>query len=188
MTETEATEKAPKKKDGGDPSPALVIKNSAGKVVGEYVLPRESSIEVAPGSTVSDGDLLAYVPPADGVEELRAGMQLGVGMFRGTDRVDVSGSTKGRGFQGVVRRHGYAQGDTSHGGKNIREMKAISQGTDPGRVPKGSKMPGHMGATRSKGRALKIVEIDTDNNLMLVKGSVPGASGGYIVVQESLKG
>jgi large subunit ribosomal protein L3 len=109
-----------------------------------------------------------------------------VAVFKDVKQVDVRGVTKGRGFQGVIRRYRFNAGPKSHGTKNIREPKSTGMHTDPGRVHKGKKMPGHMGAALRKARNLDVVRIDEADNLLLVKGSVPGANGGYLYIQESL--
>jgi large subunit ribosomal protein L3 len=102
-------------------------------------------------------------------------------------RVDVRGFTKGRGFQGVIRRHHFNAGPKSRGTKSIREPGSTGMHTDPGRVHKGKKMPGHLGATFRKARNLDVLKIDEADNLLVVKGSVPGPSGGYVYIQESLR-
>ena len=167
--------------------PTVLIKDSSGKVLKEYALPRGASVEVQDGATISDGDVIAYVRPEDGVEEVSAGMQLGLNLFEEATLVDVTGITKGRGFAGCIKRHGFASGDKSHGSKNVREPGSTGMHTDPGRVFKGKKMPGQFGNKPRKARNVQVVEVDTVANLLLVKGSVPGPSGGYVMVQESLK-
>jgi large subunit ribosomal protein L3 len=122
----------------------------------------------------------------EGKEGVVPGVQVGVAVFKDVKQVDVRGVTKGRGFQGVIRRYRFNAGPKSHGTKNIREPKSTGMHTDPGRVHKGKKMPGHMGAALRKARNLDVVRIDEADNLLLVKGSVPGANGGYLYIQESL--
>ena len=97
-----------------------------------------------------------------------------------------TGVSKGRGFSGMIRRHGFNAGPKSHGSKNIRQMGSTGMHTDPGRVFPGRPMPGHMGAVNRKARNLKVVSLDETENLLLVKGSVPGPRGGYVYVEESL--
>jgi ribosomal protein L3 len=167
--------------------PRLAIKDSRGQVVKEYEIPPGASIEVGPGDTVADGDLLAYVPPVEAVEAVEAGMQIGLALLKEVTKVDVTGRTKGRGFQGTIKRHRFQAGDKSHGSKNVREPGSTGMGTDPGRVLKGKRMPGHMGAVNRKARALDVVKVDLEKHLLLVKGSVPGADGCFVLVQESLK-
>lgn len=174
--------------DTAVPEAGLVLKDSGGRVVKEYALPAGSAIAVSPGDTVADGDLLGYVPVGEEPpEEIKAGMQIGVNLFKETARVDIRGVTKGRGFQGSIKRHGFASGDKSHGGKSVRRPGSTGMCTSPGRTFKGKRMPGQMGAVWRKIRALKVVEIDTDQNLMLIHGAVPGPNGACVLVQESLK-
>ncbi|MCP5528646.1 MAG: 50S ribosomal protein L3, partial [Verrucomicrobiales bacterium] len=94
----------------------------------------------------------------------------------------------GRGFQGVVRRHGFRGGTASHGAKGFhRRPGAIGQRLFPGNVRRGMRMPGHMGAVRRTIQNLEIVKVDTDENLLLIKGAIPGANGDYVVIRESKK-
>jgi len=115
------------------------------------------------------------------------GARLGVGVFKDVKWVDVRGITKGRGFAGVIRRYGFNAGPKSHGTKNIREPGSTGMHTDPGRVHRGKKMPGHLGAVRRKARNLAVMRIEEPENLLLVKGSVPGPNGGYVYIEESLR-
>lgn len=168
-------------------SPALLVKDSSGAVVKEYALSAGASIEVAPGATVADGDLLAYVPAAAAPTAVEPGMQIGVALFKDCKKVDVSGISKGRGFQGTIKRHNFNAGPKSHGTKNIREPGSSGHHTDPARVFPGKRMPGHMGAARTKSRALHVVDLDPAMHLLLVEGAVPGPPGAFVVVQESLR-
>jgi large subunit ribosomal protein L3 len=97
--------------------------------------------------------------------------------------VDVIGTSKGRGFQGTVRRWGFQRGPESHGSKNVREPGSTGMHTYPGRVFKGKKMPGHMGNRRKTVKNLTVVLVDADRNRLLVRGAVPGPVGGYVCVQ-----
>jgi large subunit ribosomal protein L3 len=115
------------------------------------------------------------------------GARVGVGVFKDVKWVDVRGVTKGRGFAGVIRRYGFNAGPKSHGTKNIREPGSTGMHTDPGRVHRGKKMPGHLGAVRRKARNLAVMRIEEAENLLLVKGSVPGPNGGYVYIEESLR-
>jgi len=114
------------------------------------------------------------------------GATVGVAFFKDVKRVDVRGFTKGRGFQGVIRRYHFNAGPKSRGTKNIREPKSTGMHTDPGRVHKGKRMPGHMGAVFRKARNLDVVKVVEPDNLLLVRGSIPGPNGGYVYIQESL--
>jgi large subunit ribosomal protein L3 len=115
------------------------------------------------------------------------GARVGVGVFKDVKRVDVRGVTKGRGFAGVIRRYHFNAGPKSHGTKNIREPGSTGMHTDPGRVHKGKKMPGHLGAALRKARNLAVMRIEEAENLLLVQGSVPGPNGGYVYIEESLR-
>ncbi len=166
---------------------SLALKDMSGNVLKEYVLPPGSSIEVVNGATAADGDLLAYVVVKEPVAQVSPGCQIGVGLFSGIPRVDVSGITKGKGFQGCIKRHHFNAGPKSHGTKNIREPGSTGMHTEPGRVLPGKRMPGHLGAANRKARNLKVLQIDAEANLLLVTGSVPGPNGGFVYVEESLR-
>jgi len=108
-------------------------------------------------------------------------------MFSAGDRVDVSGISKGKGFQGTIRRFGQSGGPESHGSMYHRRVGSMGAGTDPGRVFKGKKMPGHMGAEKVTVQNLDVVKVDGERNLLLVKGAVPRPKGGLVVVRETVK-
>lgn len=101
-------------------------------------------------------------------------------LFNEGDLVDVSGTTIGKGFQGGIKRHNFKRGPMSHGSKSHRQLGSIGAGTTPGRVYPGKKMPGRMGGTTTKIRKLKIIKIDTDLNVVMVNGAVPGKPGNLI--------
>jgi large subunit ribosomal protein L3 len=106
-------------------------------------------------------------------------------VFSEGDIVDVIGTSKGRGFAGTVKRHGFARGPESHGSKNVREPGSTGMHTYPGRVFKGKKMPGQMGARRKTVKNLRVVRVDADRNRLLIKGAVPGPSGGIVCVRSA---
>lgn len=135
------------------------------------------------GPEGSSGDAQPLATPAGGVV---AGSRLGVSLFKGVRHVDVRGVTKGRGFEGVIGRYHFSSGPKSHGTKNIREPGSTGMHTDPGRVLPGKKMPGHLGAVNRKMRNLEVVRIEEADNILVVKGSVPGPRGGFVYIQESL--
>jgi len=112
---------------------------------------------------------------------------LNAAAFEGVNFVDIVATGKGRGFQGVVKRYNFAGGRASHGGGWIRRPGSIGMCEFPGRVFKGKKMPGHMGDKRVTTQNLKIVQVRPEENLILVKGSVPGAKGGIVTIKEALK-
>lgn len=117
--------------------------------------------------------------------EIKEGDQFTVEIFDGVDKVDVVGISKGKGFQGVMKRHGYSGGPASHGSKFHRAPGSVGSTTFPARVLKGKGMPGHMGNERKTIIGLKVVKIIPEKGLMLVKGAVPGPSGGYVFVKKS---
>jgi large subunit ribosomal protein L3 len=112
----------------------------------------------------------------------QAGDTVTVGIFAPGDLVKVTGRSKGRGFQGVVHRYGIGGGPASHGNTRHRKPGSIGPGTDPSRVIKGKKMPGHMGDERHTELGLRVVRVDADRNLLFVRGAVPGAKNGIVMV------
>jgi large subunit ribosomal protein L3 len=119
---------------------------------------------------------------AAGGEVPAAGAEIRVDIFAPGERVKVTGTTKGRGFQGVVKRHGFGGGPATHGNTRHRKPGSISPGTDPSRVIKGKRMPGHMGAERHTELGLTVVRVDTERNLLFVRGAIPGARNGIVTV------
>jgi large subunit ribosomal protein L3 len=123
----------------------------------------------------------------DADTELNEGDSIDASVFDGVNYVDVVATGKGRGFQGVVKRHGFGGGRASHGGGWTRRPGSIGMCEFPARVFKGKKMPGQMGGKRVTTQNLKVVQVRADENLILVKGSIPGANGGIVVIKEALK-
>ncbi len=119
--------------------------------------------------------------------ELTVGQLVTVGMFKKGDWVDVIGVSKGKGFQGVVRRHHYAGGPESHGSMFHRAPGSIGASSFPSRVWKGKTLPGHMGSERVTVQRLKVIESRSEENLLFVRGAVPGAANGVVVVRKSKK-
>jgi large subunit ribosomal protein L3 len=119
--------------------------------------------------------------------ELAPGQTLTVGVFEGVGWVDVTGTTKGRGFQGVVKRHRMRGGPLTHGGHSKRRVGSIGQCSYPARVAKNQRMPGHMGHVHRTQQNLKVVGIRPEENLLLVKGAVAGPNGGLVMVRRALK-
>ena len=115
------------------------------------------------------------------------GSQLTVGIFSGVAKVDVVGVSKGRGFAGVIKRHNFSGVCASHGVKKVhRSGGSTGQSTDPGRVFKGTKMPGRMGAVRVTVKSMRLFGCVLDQNLLLISGAVPGYSGGNVIVREAI--
>jgi large subunit ribosomal protein L3 len=122
-----------------------------------------------------------------GGEALKAGDQVLVGgVFKDGERVDVIGISRGKGFQGVVKRHNFRGGAATHGSMFHRAPGSIGASSFPSRVVKGMRAAGRMGGDRVTTRNLKVVQIDAENNLLLVRGAVPGAPGTYIVVRKAV--
>ena len=119
--------------------------------------------------------------------ELKVGDILDVNSFSEGDRIDVIGTTKGRGFQGVVKRYGFAGGKDSHGSMMHRRGGSYGHCQWPGEVQKNKKMPGHMGAVQRTMQNLSVVKIIEDKNLILVRGSFPGANGSEVVIRSGKK-
>ncbi len=127
--------------------------------------------------------VLVEFEPEEG-REYEVGEKLTVGMLEVGQKVRITGSTKGRGFQGTVKRHGFAGGRGSHGGTSVlRSPGSIGPGTDPSRVIKGRKMSGQMGNTKRTAMNRTVERIDAEKNLLLVRGSVPGSIDNYVVIR-----
>jgi large subunit ribosomal protein L3 len=120
----------------------------------------------------------------DNGEEYEVGQELTVELFEAGDRIKVTGRSKGRGFQGVVKRHGFAGRPGGHGHPMSRNPGSLGPGTDPSRVIKGKKLPGRMGGDRTTIRNLQVVRVDGERNLLFVKGGVPGARDGYVLISK----
>jgi len=115
-------------------------------------------------------------------EAATAGDTVTVEIFAAGEMVKVTGTSKGRGFQGVVHRHGFHGGPGSHGNTRHRKPGSIGPGTDPSRVIKGKKMPGHHGARRHTELGLRVVRVDAERNLLFVRGAIPGSKNGIVMV------
>jgi large subunit ribosomal protein L3 len=122
----------------------------------------------------------------DSVDDYSVGQVLGIGdVFAEGDLVDVTGISKGKGFAGVIKRHNFHRGPKTHGSDHHRAPGSIGPGTTPGRVYRGLKMSGHMGDERVTIKKVRVVRTDTDRNLLLVNGSLPGARGSLILVKKA---
>jgi len=121
-----------------------------------------------------------------GGEPVKAGDQVNVSIFADGERVDVIGTSRGKGFQGVVKRHHFAGGRMSHGSMFHRAPGSIGASSYPSRVVKGMRMGGHMGSSGVTIRNLKVLRVDAENNLLLVEGAVPGAPGGYVTIRKAI--
>ena len=122
----------------------------------------------------------------DDPSEVEVGQSLDVSLFEAGDQVEVTGTTKGRGFAGGVKRHGFHGGPKTHGQSDRhRAPGSIGAGTTPGRVLKGLRMAGHMGNARVTQRGLEVIQSDTERNLLLIKGSVPGARNSLVIIRKA---
>ena len=121
----------------------------------------------------------------DGEHEFKLGDSIDLSHLVESSLVDVTGTTKGRGFSGTIKRHGQHRGPDGHGSKNVRAMGSIGMHTFPGRVVPGKPMPGQYGNKRETKKNLTVVSVDTEKNLILVKGSVPGHKNGIVFIKPS---
>ena len=121
-----------------------------------------------------------------GGDPVKAGDQVSVSIFADGERVDVIGTSRGKGFQGVVKRHHFAGGAASHGSMFHRAPGSIGASSYPSRVVKGMRMGGHMGSARVTVRNLKVIRVDADNNLLLVEGSVPGGPNAIVIIRKAI--
>lgn len=123
----------------------------------------------------------------DDPEKIESGTTLSIDMFSVGDKVNISGISKGRGFQGTIKRHGFSRGPETHGSRNHRKPGSIGNSAWPAKVVKGKKMPGHMGTDRETVKNLIIVDIKHEDNLLLVKGPLPGFKTGILEVRKVIK-
>jgi large subunit ribosomal protein L3 len=136
---------------------------------------KAATLEAAPKVLRDFGNNAQNYKPGDTVT---------VGIFAPGELVKVTGTTKGRGFQGLVHRYGAGGGPATHGNTRHRKPGSISPGTDPSRVIKGKRMPGHMGAERHTELGLRVVKVDAERNLLFIRGAVPGARHGILLVNK----
>jgi len=133
------------------------------------------------------------LPPTRILKEIRLadepeaaiGDQVKVDLFADGDKIEVVGRSKGRGFAGTIKRHNFSRGPESHGSMNVRKPGSIGQSAYPSRVIKGTKSSGHMGDERVTVKGLTVAKVDTENNLLMIRGAVPGANGSVVVVKKS---
>ena len=121
----------------------------------------------------------------DNPGEYEVGQEIKVDVFEPGQLIDVTGWSKGRGFQGVTKRHGMSTGRQTHGNRNHRKPGSIGQSATPARVWKGKKLPGRMGGGRVTIKDLSVVNVNSETNILLVRGAVPGASNGYLLITDS---
>lgn len=123
----------------------------------------------------------------DDVNALNVGDEIAVGTFEAGEKIDVTGISKGKGFAGSIKRHGQHIGPKAHGSGYHRGSGSMGACSDPSKVMKGKKLPGHMGVDKVTVQNLEIVKVDTENNLICIKGGIPGVKGGLIVIKNSVK-
>ena len=123
----------------------------------------------------------------DSLENVKVGDELKADVFAAGDKIDVQGTSKGKGFQGVIKRHGQHRGPMGHGSMYHRRPGSMGPTSTPGRVFKGKKLPGHMGVQKITIQNLEIIKVDMDKNVLLVKGSVPGPKGAILKIKSSVK-
>lgn len=141
---------------------------------------------LAPGGTTQVRLIREF--EVEGDDEIKPGDRVTVEQFAGGDKVDITATSKGRGFQGVIRRHGFGGGKATHGSMHHRAPGSIGMAAYPAKVLKGQRMPGRMGGTRVTEIGLKVLEVNAEENLLLVAGSVPGAKSGYVFIRPTIRG
>ena len=121
-------------------------------------------------------------------EQYEVGQEIKVAdMFKDGDRVDVTGISKGKGFAGVIKKYGFSRGRESHGSRYHRRVGAMGGSASPGKIFKGRPLPGHMGVDKVTVQNLDVVRVDNERNILLVKGAVPGARGGLLIIKSTVK-
>lgn len=126
--------------------------------------------------------------PEDGVENYSLAQEIKVDIFEVGEKIDVTGISKGKGFQGSIKRHGQSRGPETHGSHYHRAPGSMGSASDPSKVRKGKKLPGHMGHTRVTIQNLEVARVDAEKNLILIKGAVPGPKKGLVVIKAAVKG
>ncbi|MSR12505.1 MAG: 50S ribosomal protein L3 [Gammaproteobacteria bacterium] len=143
----------------------------------------------AKANTEAGSGLWEFRTEGEEAAALTTGSEIKVDLFKAGQMVDVTGTSKGKGFQGTIKRHNFTMGDATHGNSlSHRAPGSIGQNQTPGRVWKGKKMSGHMGAVRTTTQSLQVVRVDLENNLLLIRGALPGATGSNVIVRPSTKG
>ncbi len=142
----------------------------------------------AKANTVAGNGLWEFRAEGDEIAEIELGGEIKVDHFEAGQKVDVTGTSKGKGFQGGVKRHNFQMQDATHGNSlSHRAPGSIGQCQTPGKVWKGKKMAGQMGNVQKTTQSLEVVRVDTENNLLLIKGAVPGAPGSSVIVRPAVK-
>lgn len=123
----------------------------------------------------------------ENAEEYEVGQEIKADIFEAGDKIDATAKSKGKGFQGAIKRHGQSRGPMTHGSKFHRHAGSNGAASDPSKVFKGKKMPGQMGAVKVTVQNLEVVRVDAENNLLLVKGAIPGPKKSTVIIKESVK-
>lgn len=123
----------------------------------------------------------------DDCDQFEVGAEIKADMFSAGDYVDVTGTSKGKGFQGAIKRHNMHRGPMTHGSKYHRGHGSMGSGTTPGKVRKGKKLPGHMGARKTTVQNIEVIQTDAEKNLILVHGAVPGIKGALVAIKSTVK-
>lgn len=135
-------------------------------------------------TNISPKKVLSEFKPISGYE-YRVGQEFGASIFKEGEMVNVTGTSKGKGFAGVIKRHGFSRGPVTHGQREyLRSPGSIGQASDPSRVFKGMKMAGHSGVQKVTVKNLEIVKIDSSNNQLFIKGAVPGVKNSYVLIKK----
>ena len=125
----------------------------------------------------------------ENIDQYNVGDVVKADVFAEGDKIDVTGTSKGKGFQGTIKRHGQSRGPMSHGaGPTHRHAGSMGAGTDPSRIMKGKKMPGHMGAEQVTIQNLDVIKVDAEKNLLVIRGAIPGPKGGVVFIKDAVKG
>ena len=175
---------------------AVQIKNKDGKdgynaaVLGVFKKKDKHTVKPQAGHFKKAGvepRKVLFEVPFEGEAPCAVGDELGLELFEGVNHVDVIGTSQGKGFQGVIKRHGFKGGPAAHGSKFHRSAGSTGCRSTPGRCLPGVKKPGHMGAERVTVQSLKVIKIDAEKGLVVVKGAVPGSKGSNVALQKAIK-
>ncbi|MPN47852.1 50S ribosomal protein L3 [bioreactor metagenome] len=123
----------------------------------------------------------------ENIADYELGKEITCAIFEEGDKIDISGKSKGKGFQGNIKRHGQHRGPMKHGSKYHRAVGSMGASSSPSRVFKGKKLPGHMGSENTTVQNLEVVKIDLDKNVILIKGAVPGIRGSLVMIKNTVK-
>ena len=155
--------------------------------IGYGTVKKEKLTKPALGHLKASGGTVKYLREVrlESVDGFKPGQAIGVERFQPGDKVDVVGTSKGKGFQGPVHRHHFSRGPKSHGSDHLRRQGSVGSGTTPGRVWRGLRMAGHQGAERVTVKNLEILRADADRSLLVVAGAVPGARNAIVIVRKA---